>query len=71
MALAGNLILAFVVDEEVEACSAYGTHSLLEREALRGEGVIVGEPGNKQIATAHGGLYRFRLTIRGKQPVPV
>jgi acetylornithine deacetylase/succinyl-diaminopimelate desuccinylase-like protein len=38
MALAGNLILAFVVDEEVEACSAYGTHSLLEREALCGEG---------------------------------
>jgi len=64
--LAGNIILAFVVDEEPGACSAYGTHYLLEQGRLQGDAAIVGEPGSDKIATAHRGLYRFRLQIKGE-----
>jgi len=64
--VAGHLILAFVVDEEPGACSPYGTHYLLERGLLRGDAVIIGEPGSDKIATAHRGLYRFRLKTQGE-----
>jgi succinyl-diaminopimelate desuccinylase len=64
--LAGNLTLAFVVDEEIGACSPYGTRYLLDQGLLYGDAVIVGEPGNDKIATAHRGLYRFRLRTRGE-----
>jgi succinyl-diaminopimelate desuccinylase len=66
IALAGHLTLAFVVDEESGACSPYGTRYLLEQGWLDGDSVIVGEPGNTQITTAHRGLYRFRLQIQGE-----
>jgi len=64
--LAGNITLAFVVDEETGACSSYGTNYLLEQGLLHGDAVIVGEPGDRQIAIAHRGLYRFRLQTRGE-----
>lgn len=64
--LAGNLTLAFVVDEEPGACSPYGTQYLLDQGLLRGESAIVGEPGNDKIAIAHRGLYRFRLRTEGE-----
>ena len=64
--LAGNLTLAFVVDEESGACSPYGTRYLLDQGLLHGDAVIIGEPGNDKIAIAHRGLYRFRLQTRGE-----
>lgn len=64
--LAGNITLAFVVDEEVGACSSYGTHYLLERDLLQGDAAIIGEPGNEKIAIGHRGLYRFRLRVKGE-----
>lgn len=64
--LAGNIVLAFVVDEEVGACSSYGTNYLLERGLLRGDAAIVGEPDGDKIAIGHRGLYRFHLQIKGE-----
>ena len=64
--LHGRVTLAFVVDEETGACSPFGTQYLLEQGYLRGDGVIIGEPGNSKIAIGHRGLYRFYLTIFGE-----
>ena len=64
--LAGNLQLAFVVDEESGASSHYGTHYLLEQGLLHGDAAIVGEPGNRKIAIGHRGLYRFRVRTFGE-----
>lgn len=62
----GNILLAFVVDEESGACSPYGTSYLLEQGLLQGDAAIVGEPGDDKIATGHRGLYRFRIQTRGE-----
>jgi succinyl-diaminopimelate desuccinylase len=64
--LGGNVVFAFVVDEEPGACSLYGTRYLLEQGVLHGDAVIIGEPGNEKVAIAHRGLYRFRLRIHGE-----
>jgi succinyl-diaminopimelate desuccinylase len=64
--LQGHLNLAFVVDEESGACSAFGTRYLLERGLLQGDAAIVGEPGDRKIATGHRGVYRFRLQTNGE-----
>jgi acetylornithine deacetylase/succinyl-diaminopimelate desuccinylase-like protein len=66
IALNGNLLLAFVVDEEPGACSAYGTSYLLQQGILYGDAAIIGEPGNSKIAIGHRGVYRFRLQTYGK-----
>lgn len=64
--LKGHLKLAFVVDEESGACSAFGTRYLLDRGLLHGDAAIVGEPGDRKIATGHRGVYRFRLQTHGE-----
>ncbi len=64
--VAGNVILAFVVDEESGACSPYGTRYLLEQGILQGSAAIIGEPGNTKVAIGHRGLYRFHIQIRGE-----
>ena len=64
--LKGNLTLAFVVDEESGASSPYGTRFLLERSIIAGDAAIVGEPGNRKIATGHRGVYRFRVRTHGE-----
>ncbi len=64
--LTGDVTLAFVVDEETGACSPYGARYLLEQGLLHGDAAIVGEPGDGKIATAHRGLYRFRLHMKGE-----
>src|SRR5215469_3144526 len=64
--LAGDLTLAFVVDEETGACSPYGTQYLLENGLLGGNAAIVGEPGDDKIAIGHRGLYRFCLRVQGE-----
>ncbi len=62
----GNVILAFVVDEELGACSPFGTQYLLDQGLLYGDAALVGEPGEDKISIAHRGLYRFRLRIQGE-----
>ena len=64
--LMGNLILAFVVDEETGACSPYGTRYLLEQGLLKGDATIVGEPGDRKVAIGHRGVYRFKIRSRGE-----
>src|SRR5579884_368410 len=64
--LKGHVKLAFVVDEEAGACSPYGTRYLLEQGLLRGDAAIVGEPGDRKIATGHRGVYRFHLRTFGE-----
>jgi len=64
--LAGNLKLAFVVDEETGACSPYGTRYLLEQGLLSGNAVIVGEPGDRKVAIGHRGVYRFKIRTQGE-----
>jgi acetylornithine deacetylase/succinyl-diaminopimelate desuccinylase-like protein len=64
--LAGTVKLAFVVDEETGASSAYGTRFLLEQGHLDGDAAIVGEPGDSKIAVGHRGVYRFRIRTRGE-----
>ena len=64
--LAGEVTLAFVVDEEPGACSPYGTRYLLETGQLQGDAASIGEPGNDKIAPGHRGIYRFRLQIKGE-----
>ena len=66
LTLAGNVTLAFVVDEEAGACSSYGTQYLLEQGLLYGDAAIIGEPGNDKISIGHRGLYRFRIQTRGE-----
>jgi succinyl-diaminopimelate desuccinylase len=66
MVAKGNVLLAFVVDEESGACSPYGTHYLLEQGLLYGDAAIVGEPGDDKIAIGHRGLYRFRIQTHGE-----
>jgi succinyl-diaminopimelate desuccinylase len=62
----GNVILAFVVDEEPGACSPFGTQYLLDQGLLSGDAAIIGEPGEDKVSIAHRGLYRFRLSIKGE-----
>jgi succinyl-diaminopimelate desuccinylase len=64
--LAGNLKLAFVVDEETGACSPYGTRYLLEQDLLSGNAAIVGEPGDRKVAIGHRGVYRFKIRTQGE-----
>ncbi len=62
----GNVILAFVVDEEPGACSPFGTQYLLDQGFLSGDAAIIGEPSEDKVSIAHRGLYRFRLSIKGE-----
>jgi succinyl-diaminopimelate desuccinylase len=64
--LTGHLSLAFVVDEESGACSPFGTRYLLEEGLLRGDAALVGEPGDRKIATGHRGVFRFRVRTYGE-----
>jgi succinyl-diaminopimelate desuccinylase len=63
----GNVILAFVVDEEPGACSPFGTQYLLDQGLLSGDAAIIGESlARIKVSIAHRGLYRFRLSIKGE-----
>ncbi len=63
--LDGRLILAFVVDQEPGASSAWGTAYLLSK-GLLAKAAVVGEPGTGKIAVGHRGGYRFKLTTFGE-----
>jgi acetylornithine deacetylase/succinyl-diaminopimelate desuccinylase-like protein len=63
--LNGDLVLAFVVDEEPGGCSPFGSAYLLE-QGLSGTAAIVMEPENTNITIGHRGGYRFKLTVHGE-----
>ena len=63
--LQNKVQVQFVVDEEVGACSEFGT-KLLINKGYTGDFVIVGEPGIKRITIAHKGLLRFKITSLGE-----
>ncbi|RPI96923.1 MAG: M20 family peptidase [Chloroflexi bacterium] len=65
IALAGDLILTFVVDEEPGGCSRFGTSYLLEN-GVTGTAVIIAEPESTNVTIGHRGGYRFRLITRGE-----
>lgn len=78
VALGGELVLTFVVDEEPGGCSALGTAHVLEtalgdlvaraaahHPAAAPVAAIVAEPMNDNVATGHRGGYRFKLTTHG------
>lgn len=58
----GELVYAFVVDEEVYGKGA----SQLIGNKLDADGVIIGEPTELHPCVAHKGVVRYRVKIRGK-----
>jgi acetylornithine deacetylase/succinyl-diaminopimelate desuccinylase-like protein len=64
-ALAGDLILTFVVDEEPGGCSPFGSAYLLDN-GLTGTAAIVAEPETGNVTIGHRGGYRFRLITHGE-----
>lgn len=63
--LGGKLILAFVVDEESGANSAYGTKYILEQGYVP-RMCIIGENGSQNIRIGQRGAYRFKLIVKGE-----
>ncbi|MGH7490946.1 MAG: M20 family metallopeptidase [bacterium] len=58
----GEVILAAVVDEEMESLGA----EALIRSGMRAEGAIVGEPTNNRIAIGHKGLEWLEIEFLGR-----
>lgn len=63
--LKGNLILTFVIDEEIGSCSPFGTAYLLKK-GLKGDAAIIAEPMTYKICTGHRGRYIFKITTVGE-----
>ncbi|MFH2085467.1 MAG: M20 family metallopeptidase [bacterium] len=63
--LKGKLTLAFVVDEESGACSAYGTQYLLDSGCVP-KACLIGEHGSRYVRTGQRGVYRFKIVTRGE-----
>lgn len=63
--LPGRLILAFAVDEESGACSAYGTQHILE-EGYVPRACIIGEHGSQYVRVGQRGGYRFKIITHGE-----
>ena len=61
-AIAGEVIVATVVDEEMESA---GTRALLE-QGVRASAAIVGEPTGLAICPAHRGFAWVTVTVRGR-----
>lgn len=61
--LGGELIYAFVVDEEYYG---KGTEKLVSREHFTSDGAIVGEPTSLKICTAHKGVVRYNINVKGE-----
>lgn len=61
-AIAGEVIVAAVVDEEMESA---GTRALLE-QGVRASAAIVGEPTGLAICPAHRGFAWVTVTVRGR-----
>lgn len=64
----GDLVLAFVVDEEPGAYSPFGSAYLLEHDLApfaHRAAALVAEPMNDNVTIGHRGGYRFRLVVHG------
>ncbi len=61
--LNGELIYAFVVDEEYYG---KGMKKLVSREDFTSDGAIVGEPTMLNICTAHKGVVRYNINVKGR-----
>ena len=61
--LAGDLYLVGVVQEE--PCEGCAMRVLVEKEGIRPDYVILGEPSNLQVRVGHRGRLEMRVTVRG------
>ncbi len=59
---AGEVLLAAVIDEEMESLGA----EALIREGMQADGAIIGEPTNNRIAVGHKGLEWLEIEFIGK-----
>jgi putative selenium metabolism hydrolase len=64
MELRGQLVLAFVVQEET--CEGLAMHTLAEEAALQPDWVILGDPTNMQISRGQRGRVLLKVTVHGQ-----
>lgn len=62
--LQGNLVLAFVVQEE--PCEGCALKVLVEQEGVRPDWVLIGEPSNLQIMRGQRGRVLLKVRVRGR-----
>jgi putative selenium metabolism hydrolase len=62
--LHGNLVLAFVVQEE--PCEGCALKALAEESGIRPDWVLLGEPSDLDVMCGHRGRVLFKVTTRGK-----
>lgn len=62
--LAGQLVLAFVVQEE--PCEGCALRALVEEEGVRPDWVLIGEPSDLQIMRGQRGRVMLKVTVHGK-----
>ncbi len=62
--LAGELVMAFVVQEE--PCEGMAMRVLVEEEGIRPDWVVLGEPTDLQICRGQRGRVELRVTTRGR-----
>lgn len=62
-ALHGNLIMAFVVQEE--PCEGSALKVLLNEENIRPDWVLLGEPSDLDVMYGHRGRVHFKVTVHG------
>lgn len=63
--LGGDLVLTFVIDEEIGSCSPYGTAYLIKK-GLKGNAALVAEPMTYKISLGHRGRFIFKITTLGE-----
>jgi acetylornithine deacetylase/succinyl-diaminopimelate desuccinylase family protein len=61
--LSGDLVFAAVVGEETDEL---GIKHLIEKEGLRPDMALVGEPTRLRVGNAHKGFLRMRIDVRGR-----
>jgi putative selenium metabolism hydrolase len=62
--LAGNLYIAAVVQEE--PCEGMAMRVLLEKEGIRPDFVVLGEPSDLQVKIGHRGRVEMQVKVRGR-----
>lgn len=62
--LHGNLIFAFVVQEE--PCEGYALKHIVEQQGIKPDWVVLGEPSGLNIMRGHRGRVLFKVTVQGK-----
>lgn len=64
LSLDGELVLAFVVQEE--PCEGLAMQVLMEEEGIRPDWVVLGEPTDMQVSRGQRGRVELRVTTRGR-----